>query len=235
MKRQFAATGDRFVRDRHRSTGIAGRSHKAGLGTRVVNLRRGSNTSSTSLHPFAPRVLARFRATTGALTPGWPALRTGRLTMSPAHEHRPVSPPGLPVLRRRTFRPFRLQPPLAAPEAWFVFLRQGLPRASSLARPHRDRRDHSVTWASPLGSRLATTTGRIEFVILRTGRSPPVALHLLSRERSYHRLQNPNLTLTRTFTSRIQRAHRRTATGSASAVVPSAQNTGTARGTRKTR
>ena len=33
------------------------------------------------------------------------------------------------------------------------------------------------------------TSGRIVFVILRTGRSPPVALHLASRRRSYFRLQ----------------------------------------------
>jgi hypothetical protein len=31
--------------------------------------------------------------------------------------------------------------------------------------------------------------GRIEFLIVRTGRSPPVALHLASRRRSYSRLQ----------------------------------------------
>ena len=38
----------------------------------------------------------------------------------------------------------------------------------------------SVTWASPYGCRLATSTGRIEFAYLRTSRSPPVALHLVS-------------------------------------------------------
>ena len=43
-------------------------------------------------------------------------------------------------------------------------------------------------WASPLTSRLATTTGRIEFVILRTDCSLPVALHLLLQERSYLQL-----------------------------------------------
>ena len=40
-------------------------------------------------------------------------------------------------------------------------------------------------WASPVASGLATTTGRIEFVILRTDCSLPVALHLLVQERSY--------------------------------------------------
>jgi hypothetical protein len=70
--------------------------------------------------------------------------------------------------------------------------------------------DHRVIWASPFTRGLATTTGRIEFVILRTGRSPPVALHLPSRGRSYPRLQSTDLTMTGTFTPLIQRAYRRT-------------------------
>jgi hypothetical protein len=45
-----------------------------------------------------------------------------------------------------------------------------------------------ASWASPLPSGLATTTGRIEFVNLRTDCSLPVALHLLLRERSYYQL-----------------------------------------------
>jgi hypothetical protein len=59
--------------------------------------------------------------------------------------------------------------------------------ARAVAVSPRPRR---VTWASPLASWLATTPGRIEFVILRTSRSPPVALHLASRRRSYVRLQS---------------------------------------------
>jgi len=43
--------------------------------------------------------------------------------------------------------------------------------------------------ASLMASRLATLSGRIEFVILRTGRSPPAALHLASRRRSSSRFQ----------------------------------------------
>ena len=43
--------------------------------------------------------------------------------------------------------------------------------------------------ASPLIGRLADLPGRIEFVILRTDRSPPVAPHPASRRRSYIRLQ----------------------------------------------
>ena len=71
-------------------------------------------------------------------------------------------------------------------------------------------RDCSVIWASPFPSRLATTAGRIEFVILRTGRSPPVALHPTSRRRSYVRLQCSNPTLTGTSTLRIQHVCKRT-------------------------
>jgi hypothetical protein len=43
--------------------------------------------------------------------------------------------------------------------------------------------------ASPFARRLAEASSRIEFVILRTGRSPPVAPHPASRRRSYFRLQ----------------------------------------------
>jgi len=44
-------------------------------------------------------------------------------------------------------------------------------------------------WASPLPSRLATCTGRIEFVNLRTGSSLPVAPHPASRRRNNSSLQ----------------------------------------------
>ena len=55
---------------------------------------------------------------------------------------------------------------------------------------------------------------RVRF--LRTGRSPPIALHLPSRARSYVRLQSSNATLAGTCALLIQHADRRTATGSAS-------------------
>ena len=44
-------------------------------------------------------------------------------------------------------------------------------------------------WASPFPGRLASRTGRIEFLIVRMGRSPPVAPHAVSRRRSYLWLQ----------------------------------------------
>ncbi len=43
--------------------------------------------------------------------------------------------------------------------------------------------------ASPFNRRLADWSGRIEFVILRTTSSLPVALHLASWQRSYGSLQ----------------------------------------------
>jgi len=51
--------------------------------------------------------------------------------------------------------------------------------------------DAANTSTSPFPSRLVLSAApsRIGFVILRTDGSPPVALHLLSRERSYLRLQ----------------------------------------------
>jgi hypothetical protein len=163
------------------------------------------HVTSTFLRSFARRALPRVFAPTNALTPGRPALRV----LIRDNEHRPCLRPGLPASRRRIFRPFRLQPPLVAPWPWSGFVprayRQHDPR--SFASLPRDQR---VSWASPFPSGLATTTGRIEFVILRTGRSPPVASHPLSRGRSYLRLQSTDLTLTGTFTPLIQRAHRRT-------------------------
>ncbi len=86
-------------------------------------------------------------------------------------------------------------------------------RADSAPRP-LGRVPLGVTWASPLASRRATATGRIEFVtILWTGRSPAVALHLPSRGRSYLPLQSSGPTLTRTFTSLIRCARKRTSRG----------------------
>ena len=86
------------------------------------------------------------------------------------------------------------------------------PRAYRVVRRPHPSRNHGVTWTSPFPSRLATTTGRIEFVNLRTGRSPPVASHPSSRRRSYLRLQSSNPTPTGTSTPLIQRARRRTRT-----------------------
>jgi len=50
-----------------------------------------------------------------------------------------------------------------------------------------------ASWASPFASKLAAASGRIEFVILPTSSSSPVALHPASRRRSYLRLSKPGL------------------------------------------
>jgi len=147
--------------------------------------------ASIFLHLFAPRALPRFKARMGALTPARAVLRLCE------HERR-VCPRRSPCLMDRAFRPFRLQPPLVVLRSRFGFRIAGLPPRSYRTHPP-GRVPHGVSWASPLTRRLATTTGRIEFVILRTGRSPPVAPHAASRRRSYVRLQGSNLNLDEDF------------------------------------
>ena len=74
---------------------------------------------------------------------------------------------------------------------------------------------------SPCMSRLVAAPRRIEFVILRTDSSPPVALHLASRRRSYLRLRSLWHTPTRTFTVLMWRPHGRTHTGAGRYPSPS--------------
>ncbi len=50
----------------------------------------------------------------------------------------------------------------------------------------------SRVWASPFHRRLTSRHGRIEFVFLRIARSPSVAPHPTSRQRSYGQLQDGN-------------------------------------------
>ena len=91
-----------------------------------------------------------------------------------------------------------------------LVLVRDLTRGSAFA-DRTPRGAFSVFWASPLTRRLATMKSRIEFVvILRTGRSPPVAPHPASRRRSYVQIQSSDPTLTRTCTSLIQTHHKRT-------------------------
>ena len=111
---------------RHQHCGQSGPSH-VGLVQSVVlsrcrHSRYGSDlvachVTSTFLRSFAQRALPRVFARMNALTPGRPALRV----LIRDNEHRPCIRPGLPASRRRTFRPFRLQPPVAAPGVWFGF------------------------------------------------------------------------------------------------------------------
>lgn len=56
-----------------------------------------------------------------------------------------------------------------------------------------------ASWASPFTSRLATTSGRIEFVILPTSGLSPVAPHPALRRRSYLRLSRSGPTPSEDF------------------------------------
>ena len=68
--------------------------------------------------------------------------------------------------------------------------------------------------ASPFPSRLAHASGRIEFVILRTGSSPPVAPHPAFLRRSYFRFRDRRAYVPkRTFTSLTTRLPGRTRRG----------------------
>src|ERR1700733_13261181 len=95
-------------------------------------------------------------------------------------------------LSSRIFRTFRLQTPLTFPIATFGFLTLGL---------HRVVRRTSATIATPFAGPLSSlglrhliagsprSQAESSSLALRTVRSPPVALHLASRRRSYLRLR----------------------------------------------
>jgi len=196
------------------------------------------HSTFTSLRPFAPPVLAGFNATMDALTPTHgPCLEGAALFVSP--EWRPTRRPGQAIRRWFAFNhsvpqgvtPKRGQvslcpslhlpsilPPTTPcrPDAMSgVYLTIGL-TVGRVLRTHRTLTGHA-SWVSPLASRLTTATGRIEFaladchqLVLRTGRSPPVAPHPALRRRSYLRLRGARRSSTRTFTSLMQRHYRRT-------------------------
>ena len=109
--------------------------------------------ASTFLPPFAPRPLRRFLATMKALTPG---------QFSPL--------PRSPCFTCSAFLTIPSPPTLCAPSAAL----SRYPSARWVSRFLRSRL-HLPLAGSP------DTPGRIEFVILRTGRSPPVAPHPTSR------------------------------------------------------
>ena len=139
-----------------------------------------------------------------ALTPDGPLFRTTWFLMRVS---RPIR---YPCLLCRTFHPFCLQSPYAVPVRIWIFC-TGL-TVEILCRRNRVLADQAYQ-ASPFSGRLATATGRIEFVNLRTGRSPRVALHPASRRRSDLRLRETRHSSTRTRTSPIRQHHRRTRTG----------------------
>jgi hypothetical protein len=132
-------------------------------------------SAPTFLPPFAPHQLRRFIATTEALTP---------VRLSPAYRS--------PCF---TYSPFLTIP---SPTTWCpLFLLYSryvvlsgtglLPLYHVVAYCNAGPGDRSRLRHFLAGS--PKTPGRIGFVILRTGRSPPVALHPASQRRSYSRLQ----------------------------------------------
>jgi len=190
---------------------------------------------STFLRPLAPRALPRFGATMDALTPVRPfppsdvtsmfsLLRASMRDPRPGLwsssfpncyvRHWSTSFPGQVSLLRlldlptipssTTLLPF--------PRCSFDTSHQPnrLPRLSPGQTSAGRRESRRAVRGSPLARRLPDRLGRIRFVILRTGRSPPVAPHPALRRRSYFRLQVRNVNLVRTFTSPIQHHQRRT-------------------------
>jgi len=132
--------------------------------------------------------------TTVACAPAWPSLihlpgslrSTGMTPLlhyyeasdsCPAHSTRT----GLPASRHPDFPPFRLQPPHASRDG-FLMLPLSLTGVSVPSQEPPFGLRHSRA-GSP------TSCGRIEFVILPTGGSPPVASHPASWRRSYFWIQ----------------------------------------------
>jgi len=163
---------------------------------------------SISLRPFAPPELLGFNATMNALTPE-------RRLFLPVGSHWGIRHMNsvlfvqvslLPVLKLLTI-PSPTTCCRSRSLVWFLSETYRVDRAV----PATPLTRLVASWASPLASWLATTTGRIEFVIiLRTGHSLPVALHPASRRRSYVQLQRSNPTLTGTCTPPFQHHHKRT-------------------------
>jgi len=133
--------------------------------------------SSTFLRPFAPGPLRPFRALMGALTPTRSVLAVPGL-----------SPAATPSAPREQVSLIHAPGPRVIPSPT-TCARSASPRHVTCGRvgprvhPHRiSGLRHSLAGSPP-------RTGRIEFVILRTDRSPSAAPHPVSRRRSCSRLQ----------------------------------------------
>jgi hypothetical protein len=139
--------------------------------SRCYRRHRSAQFESTFLRPFAPLPLRSFLATTSALTPAHSALRdTGSMnTFSLSKQVSLIHSSDLPDHSVSN----HLMP------RWRRFCT--LPLSSTAFRSRSRLRLQMA------GSSIAP--GRIEFVILRTDRSPPAALHHASLRRSCIRLQ----------------------------------------------
>ena len=163
--------------------------------------------ASTFLPPFAPRALPRFIAPMRALTSAVPASPTRALTRLRISMLRL---PGLKTIPSpTTFTPCPCRRLHTTPiAAGFPITRQ-------------TRRIPGVVvdrvWISPLPSRLTGRLGRNGFALLRTGRSPPVASHLMRSsipcravEAVTFRYRAESDSLKRTSTSLTKQTHTRT-------------------------
>src|SRR5262249_20421903 len=131
-------------------------------------------SASISLRPFAPPALPGFLATMDALTPGgaglggaWPVGPSWHRQVSLRHV---VGPSGRSVSNH-----------LWPPAPWGLLRRRGLPRARG-GRPSGTPVPvgRIGIGASPFGGTVPTAHARIDFVLLRTSPSPPVAPRLSS-------------------------------------------------------
>ena len=128
------------------------------------------HSTSTFLHPFAPPALPGFIATMSALTPVRSALRIQYGMMNAVLCSAQVS------LVRVSSLPSILSPTTQHPPAVALTHIPSARRACCGPLPaHTSFSMHDRRlWTSPTGCRLARMPGRIEFVILRTARLPPV-------------------------------------------------------------
>jgi hypothetical protein len=159
---------------------------------------------STFLRPLAPRALPRFLATTDALTPA------GRLFGPPGHELRSV-PCRSPSTRSRDL-PTLPSPPTGR-VGWRFSVVPGF--SFSIRGPSFPILLHGgeVSGFAHRSQARPARLGRIEFVILQTGRSPPLPPTPASPQAQSLRLQAGKLGLERTSTSQIAPLSRRTSAG----------------------
>ena len=167
----------RYQQMEHRPVGW---THSTPASPNGQSQRRGicrqGQPSSTFLRPFAPPELPGFTATMDALTPARRLFVPGLRHMNTVLTHA-----GLTVSwvwpSDHSASNHRYAPVVAL--AHYPSAR----RASRNVVP-------LLVWISPLNRRLTGRPGRIEFTLrLRTGRSPPGALHVASRQRGSDRLQ----------------------------------------------
>jgi hypothetical protein len=123
------------------------------------------------------------------------------------------NPTGLPASRIESSHHSVSNHLLSSPKTWVGFRLRGLPLRSiftSIAPTGQGSAQRHLGFAFDRQARHDNRPNRVRLYFLRTDRSPPVALQPASRRRSFIRIQAPTRNLTRTCTSLIQRAGKRT-------------------------